>query len=220
MSAQQRPVVVELFTSQGCSSCPTADAYLRELSERDDVIALALHVDYWDYIGWKDIFAQPEWTERQRYYAKAAGQKMVYTPQMVINGEDLVVGSRVKDIEALIARHKADAPEITLSVTRDGDTLSVSAVPGEGVVGPFVVQMVRYMPEAQVDIERGENAGKSLHYVNIVEELEQIHDWDGRGPMAIDVPFTGEDPAVVLIQRAGHEAILAGARIEKPNQDD
>src|SRR6056297_1329329 len=82
------PVVVELFTSQGCSSCPPADAMLGELAERDDVIPLALHVDYWDYIGWADIFADPAYTRRQKGYAHATGQRMVYTPQMVIDGQD------------------------------------------------------------------------------------------------------------------------------------
>ena len=102
----QSPVVVELFTSQGCSSCPPADKLMHELAKRDDVIALALHVDYWDYIGWKDVFAQPEFTARQRAYARLGNRKMIYTPQMVINGRDHVVGSNPKDTNALISSHK------------------------------------------------------------------------------------------------------------------
>src|SRR6056297_1175836 len=105
--AQERPVVVELFTSQGCSSCPPADAYLHKLAAREDVIALALHVDYWDYIGWKDSFGKAAWSDRQHGYAKAAGRGMVYTPQMIINGTDHVVGNRPKDVEYLIDRHSA-----------------------------------------------------------------------------------------------------------------
>jgi hypothetical protein len=92
--AQDRPVLVELFTSQGCSSCPPADALLHKLARRDDVVALALHVDYWDYIGWKDTFAKAAHSARQRAYAREAGRRMVYTPQMIINGADHVVIGR------------------------------------------------------------------------------------------------------------------------------
>ena len=106
-AAESRPVVVELFTSQGCSSCPPADAFLHELSQRDDVIALALHVDYWDYIGWKDIFAQPAFTKRQKAYAKAGGRRSVYTPQMIIGGQDHVVGTHEENASALIQQHAA-----------------------------------------------------------------------------------------------------------------
>uniref|UniRef100_UPI002FDA0931 DUF1223 domain-containing protein n=1 Tax=Pontibaca methylaminivorans TaxID=515897 RepID=UPI002FDA0931 len=107
-AAQAGPVVVELFTSQGYPSCPPADAMLAELAGREDVLPLALHVDYWDYMGWKDTFASPENTARQRGYAAAGERKMVYTPQMVINGADHLVGTRFRDISALIDRHKAD----------------------------------------------------------------------------------------------------------------
>ena len=100
--ADDMPVVVELFTSQGCSSCPPADALLHELSKRDDVIPLALHVDYWDYIGWKDSFAQPAFTARQRGYAQASGRRAIYTPQMIIGGQFDVVGNRPMDVAAII----------------------------------------------------------------------------------------------------------------------
>ena len=113
------PVVVELYTSQGCSSCPPADAFLaRELANRDDVIALALHVDYWDYIGWKDDFADPQHTDRQRDYARAAGQRTIYTPQMIIAGKDHVIGSHPAEVKKLIRAHASAAFPLAILVRR------------------------------------------------------------------------------------------------------
>ena len=114
--AQTSPVVVELFTSQGCSSCPPADAMLHKLAERDDVIALALHVDYWDYIGWKDEFAVPAYTKRQRGYARTNGRRMIYTPQMVINGQDDVIGAKPMDVSDLIQKHHEVADKVALEI--------------------------------------------------------------------------------------------------------
>ena len=110
-NAGDRPVVIELYTSQGCSSCPPADALLNELAGRDDVIALAMHVDYWDYIGWKDIFANPAHTVRQRAYANADGQRMIYTPQMIVGGKDHVVGYKPMHLAKLIETH-GDLPVV------------------------------------------------------------------------------------------------------------
>src|SRR5277367_5521376 len=106
-AGETRPVVVELFTSQGCNSCPPADAYLGELAKRPDVLALSLHVDYWDYIGWRDPFAQHAFTLRQRDYSHALSERYVYTPQMVINGQLQGVGSQRGDIERLITDRKS-----------------------------------------------------------------------------------------------------------------
>src|SRR5689334_7353524 len=117
----RRPVVVELFTSQGCNSCPPADAFLGELAARPDVLALSLHVDYWDYIGWKDPFAQRAYTERQRSYSRALNQRFVYTPQMVIDGTLQGVGSETATINKLIEKaRKLDAGGPTLSVSGTG----------------------------------------------------------------------------------------------------
>ena len=214
LDAQQRPVVVELFTSQGCPSCPSADAYLQDLTKREDVIALALHVDYWDYIGWPDTFARPEWTERQRYYAMAAGQKMVYTPQMVINGQDSVVGNRVKDVRALIKRHADAAVAVRFSAVRRGDFARISARVEDVPQGPFEVQLIRYLPLEDVEIARGENAGKRISYVNIVESFDVIGTWDGKGPLEMDTPLKGDAPAVVMIQKQDHGPIIAAALVE------
>lgn len=212
VAAQDRPVVVELFTSQGCSSCPPADAFLSELSKRDDVVALAMHVDYWDYIGWKDIFAVPQNTERQRAYARSGGRSMVYTPQMIINGQDHVVGNRPKDVSDLIARHRKDPENVSLGLSREGETLTINADAKPGVGGPLIVQLARYQSEATVAIERGENAGRTLSYSNIVTEFTVLKkEWNTSQPLHLQTTVSGDEPLVVLIQHYEHGPIEAVA---------
>ena len=211
--AQDSPVVVELFTSQGCSSCPPADAVLAELAMRDDVIALALHVDYWDYIGWKDSFAQPEFTTRQQNYATFASERVVYTPQMIIGGLDSIVGSNAMALMDGIAAHQAVEPAVRLGLTRHGDSLSITAQVVADIDGPMTVQLVRYKPAETVSIERGENAGRSISYANVVTSWETLQSWDGVAPLAIDMELLGDDPTVVIVQRAGPGLIVAAARL-------
>ncbi|MCZ0810661.1 MAG: DUF1223 domain-containing protein [Pseudomonadota bacterium] len=211
---ENRRVVVELFTSQGCSSCPPADALLRELSERDDVVALALHVDYWDYIGWKDSFASPDFTARQKAYAYASGKRMVYTPQMVIGGQHQVIGTKEMKVADLIATHRAQPPEVVLAVTRKDGQLRISAQAPRPVEGPLIVQVVRYMPDATVEVRRGENAGLRLPYSNIVTDWDVEGKWDTAAPLAMELPIEGENPVVVLLQHAGHGPIAAVAELK------
>ncbi|MBL3570444.1 DUF1223 domain-containing protein [Rhodovulum sp. BSW8] len=207
------PVVVELFTSQGCSSCPPADALMAELAQRDDVIALALHVDYWDYIGWKDVFADPAFTRRQKAYAHAAGKRSIYTPQMVVEGEDHVVGYRPMDLAHLIEAHAVTESPVTLSLSRQGDTVTVSAVSTQAFGEDAVLQIVRYQPEQLVDIERGENAGKSLLYTNIVDAWTPVARWNGADPLSMSIEAAGGEPVVAILQRPGPGEILAAARL-------
>ena len=211
--AQNSPVVVELYTSQGCSSCPPADALLAELALRDDVIALALHVDYWDYIGWKDVFALHQFTERQQKYATVAGERVVYTPQMIIGGLDSVIGSDAMALMDGIAAHSAARPAVRLGLTRHGDLLTISAEAVAHVAGPLTVQLIRYIPEQTVDIASGENAGHSIRYVNVVTSWDTLREWDGTAPLTIEMPLTGADPAVVIVQMAGPGRIVAAARL-------
>lgn len=213
VAAQDRPVLVELFTSQGCSSCPPADKLLGELSRRDDVIALALHVDYWDYIGWKDVFAKPAFTERQRGYAHRAGRSMVYTPQMIINGTDHVVGNRLKDVSDLIARHKQDKSPVHLTLERQRGRLRIGARADAGHRGRGVVQLARYLPSARVEISRGENAGRTLEHSNIVTDLRVVAEWDMAAPLDIEVPLEGDLPAVVIVQNGRYGPVEAAARV-------
>ncbi|MFO7758133.1 MAG: DUF1223 domain-containing protein [Roseovarius sp.] len=212
--AGDQPVVVELFTAQGCPSCPPADAFLAELAARDDVIALSLHVDYWDYIGWEDTFARPENTARQRGYARAQGHKMVYTPQMIINGRDYVVGTHRTDVIDVIDRHLAKAQDgIDLDVTRDGDTLRLTARAAKPRETALVVQLARITPEARVEIKRGENAGRMARYVNIVTGMERLAEWDTHAPLVVAFPAPRQGKGVILLQEGAFGPIVAATRI-------
>jgi hypothetical protein len=206
--AGERPVVVELFTSQGCSSCPPADELLSRLAEREDVIALALHVDYWDYIGWKDSFALPQFTARQKKYAAAAGRRTIYTPQMIVDGSDHVVGTHPMDVAELIQLHGQRETGVTVTLLRsDGDLKA--RVDGTGA-GDAVVQFVRFSPSETVVVERGENAGRTLHYANVVREWRVVGQWTGSGAQSFDLPKS-DGPVAVIVQGAGFGPILGAA---------
>ena len=207
-----QPVVVELFTSQGCSSCPPADALMHGLSGREDVIALALHVDYWDYIGWKDEFADPDYAKRQRGYAIQAGRRSIYTPQMIINGETDIVGTRPRELSQAIAEHASRPETVALDVQRNGDDLTIAAQ-ANGASGPFLVHMVRYTAERTANITRGENAGRKLTYANVSEDWKILGQWDGVTPLRMTADVTGDKPIVVVIQEGAHGPIRAAARL-------
>lgn len=207
------PIVVELFTSQGCSSCPPADAILSEIAEREDVIALSMHVDYWDYIGWKDSLGAPEYTKRQKAYAHRAQRSSIYTPQMIIAGQTDVVGSDAMAVmDAMMAQKGVPSP-VQLTVTRTGSDLLIDLSADAPLTHPAVVQVVRYLPNARVSIEHGENAGKTIDYTNVVTGWATIATWDGHAPVSLSAKLTGDDPVVVLIQEEGYRRMLAAARV-------
>lgn len=181
-SAADNPVVIELFTSQGCSSCPPADALLSKLAREPGVTALSFPVDYWDYIGWKDTFASPTNTARQKAYAAARGDNHVYTPQAVVNGLMHAVGSDA--LEVATARQLAygdkGALKVSLSVTDSGDKLVAragAAVEGAGKWGSL--WLVPVAKSRSVAIGRGENNGRSVTYTNVVRGMKKIGDWSG-----------------------------------------
>lgn len=209
------PIVVELFTSQGCSSCPPAEAYLGELAKRSGVLALELHVDYWDYIGWKDPFADRNNVERQRLYGGKLGSRYVYTPQMVINGRVDAVGSdrdKVEDAIKAVGDIPPRGPQVTLS--RDGDTVRVK-IGGTDRTGVYDVFFVTYDAEHSTEIMRGENRGKTLVNTNIVRNMKNIGHWVGK-PTEIDVSIAGlkgDGGCAVLIQQQGAGPILAAASL-------
>lgn len=211
--AQSNMVVVELYTSQGCSSCPPADALLDKITERDDVIPLALHVDYWDYIGWKDNFGSPEYSARQKSYARYNGHRTVYTPQMIINGTDQLIGHKPMELVDLINQKSSKATPVSLNLTRNGDHVTILAEASKAPKKPMLVQLVRYKPSETVDITRGENAGRSLHYSNIVTDWQVVEKWDGRSPLKVRVKAVGAEPVVVIIQAVGPGQIYAAARL-------
>ncbi|MGI3187273.1 DUF1223 domain-containing protein [Nioella aestuarii] len=209
------PVVVELFTSQGCSACPPADELLTQLAGREDVIALALHVDYWDYIGWADTFASGQFTRRQHAYAHHAGQRMVYTPQMIVGGVERVVGYEPMDVADLIAQYRTVDYPVEVSLTRVEGGIVLQAVASMALDEPgMVVQVVRYLPRETVEIRRGENAGRTVEYSNIVTEWMRVGDWSGAEPYELQLVDNSPLPIVAIVQLAGPGQILGAARLD------
>lgn len=181
------PVVVELFTAQGCSSCPPADALLATLTQRPDVLPLSFHVDYWDYLGWADAFARPEFTGRQRDYAARTGERAIWTPQMIVGGTDTLIDLTPAALDQLIDAHGERRAPLAVAITRHGGgmTLQISRVAGEP--RPIVVDLVRYLPQRSVEVRAGENRGRLAEMHNIVVSIEPLARWDGRAPLRLAV---------------------------------
>ncbi len=215
-AAERSLTVVELYTSQGCSSCPPADAYLGKLAARDDILALSLHVDYWDYIGWKDPYADPEHTIRQRTFAVKFSQRYVYTPQMVIQGAFQVVGSNAQEIEEAIDKAKGFA-QVPIKLTDDQGTLRVE-LPQQAAQqekGEDIrVFAVFFDKVHHTKIKRGENAGEQLANYNVVRSFEEIGNWSGD---AQSITFTNKkavgDSSAVILQSYLSGKIIGAARL-------
>jgi len=202
------PVVVELFTSQGCSSCPPADDLLIDLAANEDVIALGWHVDYWDYLGWKDAFSRPENTTRQMGYRDRWNLRSLYTPQMVIHGESQMVGSSRGKVKAAIANFQAEMPMLDFVISVNGATANARVSPLNDHLPAAQIFLVRVLPNTDTAIPRGENAGKTIAYANIVEEMVFIADWDGRSAIDVSGLDVGEGRNVLLIQAKDFGPIL------------
>lgn len=205
--AGSRPVVVELFTSQGCSSCPPANANLIELSKRPDVLTLSFSVTYWDYLGWKDIFGKPEFTERQAVYEPALGERGSFTPQMVIDGKASAVGFSLPEVEQLIAAARpGDEPAIELD--RGEARISAGKAPSDGAD----VWLVRYDPNLiQVPVERGENSGTTLPHTHVVHALEHLGNWNGdASSFAVPAAAAGLRTAILVQGRQGGPILSVG----------
>lgn len=208
---QAQPLrVVELFTSQGCSSCPPADAIFADLAERDDVIALAYHVDYWNYLGWRDGFSSPAFSARQKAYAMAAHEEGVYTPQLIVNGHARVIGSRGADVAQALSQ--AQPLPVQVSHQTTGSEITVSLAP-LAMLGPQQVQIVQVLPGQTVDIRAGENAGRAIHYANIVGQISASTPWDPAQALDIKITAPEQGYAVVLVQDAGHGIIRGALRL-------
>lgn len=205
--APARPTVVELFTSQGCNSCPPADAYLAELARQPGVLALELHVDYWDYIGWRDPFALRAFSERQRAYGRMLEQRYIYTPQMVIDGQTHAVGSNRAAVERAMARARARANVIAI-------TLSNRRVRIEGPSeGPAAVWFVVYDTQHETEVPRGENRGRRLVNTNIVRRWERIGTYAGQ-PLEVEIGRVGDgQSAAILVQARDGIGPIIGARV-------
>lgn len=213
--------VVELYTSQGCSSCPAADALLARLAERNDVIAVSLSVDYWDYLGWKDTLAQAKFSERQKAYAKVLGDGMLYTPQVVVNGATHVNGSDERKIFAAIEKTNktiaASRVPVRLSVAGGKLVVDIGAAPQGGTPKEATVWLAVMSPSVEVPITRGENKGKTITYSNVVRDLMPIGMWNGKA-MTVQlqrhsVVHAGAERCAVLVQQGRAGPIVGAALI-------
>ena len=215
---RQPKAVIELFTSQGCSSCPPADALFVELAKQPDLIALTLPVTYWDYLGWKDTLGKDSFAKRQKFYAKARGDGQVYTPQAVINGASHVVGSDKVEIERAAKQAPGTGFVARISLKEEAGALQVGLAPlnepVERTAGVWVVATTRMVT---VPIARGENQGKTVSYANVVRGITRIGDWDGK-EVVLTVPLAATqapeaDGYVVLVQAEmlGKYGMMPGA---------
>jgi len=199
-------VVLELFTSQGCSSCPPADDFVAELAREPTALAMSYPVDYWDYLGWKDTLADRAFTARQRAYGDARGDRHIYTPQVVVNGARHAVGSDRDAVNrSRMSGRGKGAMSVPVSVAVDGETIHITV---EGTVPanrqPATVYLVAIVKRAEVSITRGENKGRSVAYTNVVRELIPLGTWDG-SKSAYDAPSSiakmrSADAFAVLVQ--------------------
>jgi len=214
------PAVVELFTSQGCSSCPAADALLAQLAGRGEVVALSLSVDYWDYLGWRDTLANSKFTERQRAYAKARGDGAIYTPQIVVNGLAHVNGSDEGQILQAIDKTSSAvaAQRVPVRLSEDKGKLIVEAgaAPAGTAVKDATLWLAVMSPKVEVSIGRGENQGRKVTYTNVVRELIPIGSWSGK-PLTVELQRQailrpGADRCAVLLQQ-GHAGPIVGAAL-------
>lgn len=210
-------VLVELFTSQGCSSCPPADAFLAELAKRPDVLALSYHVDYWNYIGWIDPFSSPAATRRQRDYEKSLGLRVVYTPQMVIDGRRDAVGSHRDTVEQAIAA-AASLPHVALAIAGDLASGYRLVLPATALDAPARIRLVLYDRSHETTVTRGENAGRAIENRNVVRDIVDLAAWDGDAveiPLALDPALSaGRDGCAVIVQSGDAGPVLGAAAIE------
>jgi len=221
-----RPVVVELFTSQGCSDCPAADRIVTELAKRKDVIALSLPITYWDMLGWKDTLATEANTNRQKSYARAMNRSGIYTPQIIIDGSFDVIGNQRDKVMAAVSNRAVeiayDKPvNLTLAIASGRVEISIPA--SRGKVKPLAtIWVMRTLSQANVNVQQGENRNHQLVYANVVRELHRAGEWTGEA-MKLDLPLTlgkaKQDGVAVILQNHDYGQVLAAALIAVPSND-
>ncbi len=204
--AEPPRAVVELFTSQGCSSCPPADELLVEFSRQPDIVALSLPVNYWDYLGWKDTLAHVAFTERQKAYAHSRSDRQVFTPQMIVNGKKSSIGSDRAQVEKAIQYttkgRKALPVNVVIDEQNDTVTITVEETP-DTTQREAEIWILPVLRSQTVPIERGENKGKAITYANVVRGLNRVGEWRGgsaRFEVPLDMARKGGDAYVVLLQ--------------------
>lgn len=214
--AAERLTVVELFTSQGCASCPPADAVLADLSREPALMPLTWAVDYWDYLGWEDTLARPEHTERQRAYGRSLGLNGVYTPQAIVDGRLQLIGSKRDELQAAIRERRENEAPPVMQIGRVGDGISVE-LPADAAAGPATLWLIGFDPEHAVEIVQGENGGRTVTYHNVVRSHQRLGLWQGD---ALVLQLTPEDLArsagaahAVILQEGESGPILDARRI-------
>jgi hypothetical protein len=217
----QAAAVYELFTSQGCSNCPAADAILGRLSKRTDIIALTFPVDIWDYLGWRDTLARPEFSDRQQAYARVLGDGMVYTPQAVVNGLVQVNGGSddrvARAIEKAGKLFAAARVPVSLSSADGRLVIDIAAAPNGAAVKEATVWLAAITSHVKVPVGRGENKGRTLAYSNVVSRLMPIGTWDGT-EMVVHIDrrsflYGNADRCAVLLQQGRGGPIVGAALI-------
>jgi hypothetical protein len=215
------PVVIELFTSQGCSDCPPADKILNELSARKDIITLSLPVTYWDMLGWKDTFATEANTQRQKAYAAAMGRSGIYTPQMIVDGVINMVGNKRDEVMATLAARASGREQewnVPISVSAVAGRMQIAIPPAYGRRNKPIaaIWVMRTLSHASVSVEDGENRNHHLGYANVVQDLEHAGEWNGEA-MKIDLPLSAgnrkEDGVAVILQLHDYGPVIGAAAL-------
>lgn len=213
-SAYQPSTVVELYSSQGCSSCPPADKFLGELVQNRDILGLTFSVTYWDYIGWKDTFGNKDNDYRQAYYKQEFGSRYVYTPQMIIGGKDHKVGSDQNGVKSLIKENAEHAQFLLLQWNFKGDTLEVDIPSGQGEATIWLVDIDH---AKEVNIGRGENTGRTVVYHNVVRKIRSAGVWDGTAKKIkldlAEMREMGRDGCALIIQKGQYGPIIAALNV-------
>ncbi len=213
------PVLAELFTSQGCSSCPPADQIWADLQQRQDLVAISFNIDYWDYIGWKDTLARRENTLRQQAYAKALGSRQVYTPQVIIDGTRDAVGNERKELLASLNAQVAQTrgKRLPVRLTQSGNVIQIHVGAGTAPQ-PATVWIAHTSSVRKVTITKGENSGRTMVYSNVVRDLASAGTWNGQA-LTLQVPVEprdkGEatDGVAAWVQLSAHGQVLGAAQI-------
>jgi hypothetical protein len=223
-STQTQPILVELYTSQGCSSCPPADQILGELQKRDDLVALSFSIDYWDYIGWRDTLASRENTLRQQAYEKLLPSHRVYTPQMVIDGVQDVVGNQRREVLDVIARrlHETRGRRVPVYISQLGEKVRVQIGAGPSPGPSATVFLAHTLSSRTVNIAKGENSGRMITYHNVVRGFSAVGMWSGQ-PVTLELPAQGRqgeitDGVAVWVQAHNLGPVLGAAQARIANK--
>ena len=219
VAGDKAPVIVELFTSQGCSSCPPADKLLGELAKQPNIIPLTFNVDYWDYLGWRDTLGSNAHTKRQKQYAANRGTRQIYTPQMVVNGQIDVVGSRRRAVLDAIKTAAASGPRVPMTIS-ENDTeiiINVADSPTPALAKKATVWVMVTSPEVSVPVGRGENSGKKITYHNVVRQMVPAGMWDGKA-LRITLPkdglgMKGSRDCIALLQQGNVGKVIGAVRM-------